>query len=440
MPVSAARSAAFDILLRVHGGAYASELLHTERISQLQSMDRGLATALVMGVLRWQSRIDSALLPVIGSEAKFRRLDTEVLIALRLGVFQLQWLDRVPSRAAVNESVELVKRAGKTSAATLVNAVLRKLSAACPLPDHADLAERFAHPAWLLESWQAQFGDEKTRLICEYDQHAPPHHVRFEIRADAGELSEELRAEGIELEAGSLLTSARRVTIGDVTKAPAYQRGDVTIQDEASQLVALLVGKGHFGAILDCCAAPGGKTEVIAQRNPDARITAVEIHDHRAKALAKRLRGRNVNVITGDVAGLLPQLYEKVLADVPCSGTGTLARNPEIKWRVTASDIAALQQKQIGILNSGLDHLSPKGELVYSTCSLQREESEDVVKALLRDRPGVEIVPARDRLAELQRAGELAADPARLISGEFLRTIPGEHDCDGFFAAILRKS
>lgn len=441
MPISAARAAAFDILLKVEThSAYASELLHSERLDRLEPSDHRLATELVMGVLRWQSRLDTAIAP--HSSRSLARLDPQVLLALRLAAYQVLFLDRIPARAAINESVDLVKRAGKTSAAPFANAVLRKIAAAGPLvpattaaSTAAQLAEEFAHPAWLVERWAAHFGREKCEAICRYDQQVPATCIRVE----SDEALRELESEGITLAPGALLTSARVVTGGDLTLTRAFREGRVYIQDEASQLVAALVGRGS--RILDCCAAPGSKTAAIAARNPEAKIVAAELHPHRAELLRKRVHAANVEVVIGDATNLILQgSFDRVLADVPCSGTGTLARNPEIKWRLKPADLSDLHAKQVAILRGALQQLAPSGRAVYSTCSLEPEENEAVVEEILEGNEQYRLLDCRDELDRLRNAGELTvADASQLASGPYLRTLPGIQTCDGFFAAILER-
>jgi 16S rRNA (cytosine967-C5)-methyltransferase len=213
----------------------------------------------------------------------------------------------------------------------------------------------------------------------------------------------------------------------------------VAIQDEASQLVALLVGKGS--RILDCCAAPGGKTRLLAGRNPEAAIVAVELHPHRARLLRKLVPARNVQIVVADIRALpTVELFNRVLVDVPCSGTGTLARNPEIKWRLKPEDILDLQTRQLAILQSAMQRVAPGGRLVYSTCSLEHEENQSVVDSALSSDASFHLADSRKHLQELRDGGELAwADIGSLTSGPYLRTIPGVHPCDGFFAAILQK-
>jgi len=440
MPISPARTAAFDILLRVdQHDAYSSELLHSHRLDGLASDDRGLATELVMGVLRWRSRLDEDIVSVTARSTE--KLDSEVLTALRLGAYQLRYL-RIPAHAAINESVDLVKRARKRSAVPFANAVLRKLAAAqveaASEPeqwDSASLARAFAHPQWLVERWIAVYGVERTRLLCQHDQEVP----NVALRLDNASIEEELKREGIELKPGALLSSARVVTSSDVFKTQAVQEGRAFIQDEASQLVAALVGSGS--RLLDCCAAPGGKTAAIAARNPTAEIIAAELHAHRAELLRKRVPRGNVQVIQADALNLpVEGKFDRVLADVPCSGTGTLARNPEIKWRLKPEDLADLHSRQVGILAAALRQLSSGGRAVYSTCSLEREENEAVVEEVLQDAKDYRLLECREELERLRSDGELVwSDVDSLLSGRFLRTLPGLHPCDGFFAAVIER-
>src|SRR5215469_6334747 len=331
MPVSPARAAAFEILMRIEKtDAYASEMLHSAQFAKLATADHGLMTELVMGVLRWRSVLDktiadscrtpsaNSLLPKPESSAAPQsggthapprlRFDLEVLTALRLGTYQLLFLDRVPRHAAVNESVELVKRARKRSAAGLVNAVLRKITKAEFNPDNCA-----AHPRWIVERWQRDYGTEITRKVCDHDQAAPEVTIRRPPTPQASNtaqsgaaidqeefrsFSEQLPSEPIQLAPGRLLTRAAVVTAGDITRTVAYGERRLLIQDEASQLVALLAGRGQ--KILDCCAAPGGKTRILAEQNPEAEIVAMELHPHRATLLKKLVPAANVKVIVGD--------------------------------------------------------------------------------------------------------------------------------------------
>lgn len=439
MPASPARAAAFQILLRVEREeSFAVELLHSALLDELSPADKNLTTEIVMGVLRWRSALDEAV--AYFSFTPFRKLDLEVVTALRMGAYQIMFLSKIPAHAAVNEAVELVKDAKKTSAAGLANAVMRKIMAQRksekPLPAKAGLAARFAHPEWLVQRWVEHFGEDIARKICEYDQQIPQTVLRL---SDAGD-QDALRREGIELAPGALMTNARRVIGGDVTTTELFRSGAIAIQDEGSQLVAALVGEGK--RILDCCAAPGGKTAAMATHLPEAEIFAAELHPHRARLLRQMAPQNNVQVITADALRLpFGAEFDRVLADVPCSGTGTLARNPEIKWRLKPDDLKDLQLRQIAILAAAMKHVAAAGRLIYSTCSLEKEENEQVVQAALARNSDFHLLPVTEALLQLQRSGELVwQDVDQLVRETFLRTIPGVQPCDGFFAAILQRT
>ena len=466
MPISPARTAAFDILLQVEReDAYAAELLHSPRRQKLSSADQGLTTEIVMGVLRWQSLLDSELARF--SSQKLEKLDVEVLISLRMAVFQLLLLERVPARAAVHESVELVKRARKRSAGPFVNALLRKLTGYKEGRDdlrrlitessEADtaksgaglvvrsftsseqrishLADSYAHPRWMVERWSPAFGEDYVSRILRSNQQIPTTAIRLPSPADEAALERS----GVVLLNGELLKTAARIESGNLTRTDPFRAGRIVIQDEASQLVALLVGKGSN--ILDCCAAPGGKTRILAERNPQALIMSAELHPHRARLLRRLVPNKNVRVVAADARHLpLGEHFDRVLVDAPCSGTGTLSRNPEIKWRLEPADLTELQSKQLAILQSAMQHVKLSGRLIYSTCSLEHEENQDVVELALTSDSSFRLLDCRGELERLRSQGELAwQDLDSLLFGPFLRTLPGVHPCDGFFAAILER-
>jgi len=275
-----------------------------------------------------------------------------------------------------------------------------------------------------------------AQKICEYDQRIPATVLRL-----SGPEDEVLLAErGVELAPAALMKSARVMVSGDVTATQSFRSGKVAIQDEGSQLVAALVGVGQ--RILDCCAAPGGKTGALATRLPEAEIFAAELYPHRARLLRELAPQENVHVVTADALALpLGADFDRVLADVPCSGTGTLARNPEIKWRLKPDDLRDLESRQKAILSAAMRHVAAGGRLVYSTCSLEPEENEQVITACLRDNSEFTVVPVKEELTRLQQNGDLLwNDIDLLVNGDYLRTIPGVHPCDGFFAAVLEKN
>ena len=452
--ISPARKAAFHILLAVERGQdHADDLLRADAVNKLAPADRHLATALVLGVLRWQIFLDQLTRPLL--KRPNARLDPEVLIALRLGVFQLRFLDRIPDHAAIDESVELTKKSGHRFAAGMVNAVLRNAARGTtawgsPLEeDSGRLAAVQAHPAWLVERWALVYGAEAMQAICRHDQSQPRMTARMERPAVQDELSEA----GIELAPGELLTAARTVVSGDVTATAAFREGRARVQDEGSQLIgelAAFAGKDSNQGqqkILDACAAPGGKTLILAERNSHAKIVACESSPRRFADLRKRLAAHadRVECRLADAAELEEEaVFDFALVDVPCSGTGTLGRNPEIRHRLRLEDLPRLAERQRAILRAALRAVCPGGRVVYSTCSLEPEENEQVVAAVLAENPTtrqISLVPAIDAL---QRNGILrpeAAEPLRksLTPDSALRLLPGISPTDGFFVALLER-
>jgi 16S rRNA (cytosine967-C5)-methyltransferase len=443
--ISPARKAAFEILLVVERGrGHSDELLRGRSVSRLSGPDRNLATTLVLGVLRWQIALDARIRPLL--KRPNAKLDAEVLIALRLGAFQLLELDRIPAHAAIHESVELARAAGHRFASGMVNAVLRQLAVAGDVsPDPWK-----AYPAWMVERWIRFFGAERAEAICRSGLSEPVTSVRIQESTGGSEIEAELIDSGVRFTPGQLLTAARNILSGDVTETVPFREGCVRIQDEGSQLVAEIAGSG--AQILDACAAPGGKTLILAERNPEARVVACEVSAARFGALRKRLAplGPCVECRQVDAAALAetgsfdPDTFDLVLADVPCSGTGTLGRNPEIRHRLQPEEFARQSERQRAILRSALRVARPGGRIVYSTCSLEPEENEQVVQAVLAESEGVRVASLEARIAQMREDGILTADGAeklaRSITAEgFLRLFPGEYGTDGFFIALMEK-
>ncbi|HUD14419.1 MAG TPA: transcription antitermination factor NusB [Terracidiphilus sp.] len=447
--ISFARKAAFDVLLAVERGhSHSDDLLRGKAVSLLSSADRNLATALVLGVIRWQIRIDHQLQSLL--KRPNGKLDAEVRIALRLGAFQILHMDRIPARAAIDESVELAKQAGHRFASGMVNAVLRKLAGA-PRVDYSEesateLALAEAHPAWMVERWVSLYGFEAARAICGHGQTQPALILRLANPATEAELTQA----GIVLEPGRLLTVARTVVSGEVTSTAAFHDGRVRLQDEGSQLVAEIatanLNQGE-GRILDACAAPGGKTLIVAERNPQARILACESSPPRLEQLRQRVGAHadRIECRLADATQLNEDAaFDLVLADVPCSGTGTLGRNPEIRHRLHNADLVCQAERQRAILGAALRAVRSSGRVVYSTCSLEPEENEQVVAAVLAATPGARQISLRDSIeALLGKSILISASAARLeslLTAEgALRLLPGAFHTDGFFIALIDR-
>jgi 16S rRNA (cytosine967-C5)-methyltransferase len=464
--VSPARKIAFEILLAIESsGAHSDDLLRAKKVNALSPPDRNLVTALVLGVLRWQILLDQAIQAHLGKPNV--KLDTEVRIALRLGAYQLLFLDRIPAHAAVDASVELAKRSGHRFAAGMVNAVLRKLNGTKESSglasgqdfSHAEtVAREFAalapevnaHPAWMVDRWTRNYGAGATCAICRYNQNQPQLSLRLaDPRAE-----KQLTEAGMQLAPGRLLTAARLLRAGDVTATAAFREGRVRIQDEGSQLIAEIAASSTANSsqdqekILDACAAPGGKTLILAERHPQARIVACEVSPPRLAVLKQRVAGfgGRIECRLADAAALgEDSAYDLVLADVSCSGTGTLGRNPEIRHRLREEDLPRQAERQRAILRRALHAVRPGGRVVYSTCSLEPEENQEVVAAVLAEGAGARQVSLRGCIEEMRRGGSVTGPGAdaleECVTPEgALRLLPGVFGTDGFFVAVLEKA
>jgi 16S rRNA (cytosine967-C5)-methyltransferase len=454
--ISPARKIAYEVLRRVEAeGAYASDVLHAELGARVKSEDAGLATELVMGVLRWRRLLDFLLERQL--KKPVAKLDLPVALALRIGLYQLRFLERIPARAAVNESVELVKSARKTSAATLVNAVLRRAAneARVPaeklVPQDAPQAERLgvlhSHPTWMVERWLARLGAQQTIALLEANNRAPRLSCTLHDVGRSDEIFTELRHAGLRVEPGNILQSAFAVSGGSPARTQSFRDGAISIQDEASQTIPLLLDVQANDRALDLCAAPGGKTPPLARAaGPGGIVVASDRHAHRLRAMReqfKRLGLAEVRLVELDAASPLPfgTLFHRILVDAPCSGTGTLARHPEIRWRLQPEQLKEFHDLQTTLLQSAFERLAPGGRLVYSTCSMEPEENEQVVEEALRTVSACRRTAAADTANDLEDKLIPGFDGENLFDRDgFFRTAPGPLETDGFFAAIISRT
>ncbi len=450
---------AFDVLRRVYTqDAYADEALRAQLTQAVRADDAALATDLTMGVLRWQRLLDFLIDRHLTRTAK--PLDMDVRIALRLGMYQLWFLDRVPASAAVNESVELVKRARKRSATTLVNAVLRKAAqhagsfprareeVAAWLPQEMSGAEHlgilYSHPAWLIERWTERFGEERTRALLEANNRVPRQSFYVSDAAHQADAIASLEQAGCVVEHGVFLKQAWTLAHGNPAASEALQLGGVTMQDEASQAAGLLADVQPGNTVLDLCAAPGGKTLLLARAaGPQGRVLAADLHPHRVRQMAARFERAGIrNIESVHLDGTQPlqlgRLFDRVLVDAPCTGTGTLARHPEIRWRLRPDDLTDLHARQVLLLRNALAVLAPSGRLVYSTCSFEPEENECVVREALDSAAHtVRLVSPGSVLQSMLR--DTVSTDSVMDSEGFFRTFPPEHGTDGFVAAVIER-
>ncbi len=441
--VSPARRAAYEILRRVDDeGAFAAPLL-ASAANDLSGEDRALCNELVLGVLRRRLWLDTSLEHFAGR--KIESLDAPVRRSLRLGLYQLRFLTRVPARAAVNESVNIAHAQRMRSAAPFINAVLRR---ATREPDYdpasaltnpfEKIAVETSHPVWLIERWAASFGVEEAADFASANN--APARLAFRVNAlrdGETDVLENLRAAGVEIAPSRVAPDAYRVEGGEGSGAALRAlaaEGLVYMQDEASQLVAHVVGARAGERVLDVCAAPGSKTTHLASlTHGEAMIVAGDLHAHRLRLVREtcaRLGVNNIRTVVLDAEARLPfadESFDRVLVDAPCTGTGTLRHNPEIRWRLMPGDINELAAKQRKILAEASRVVRRGGRLVYSTCSVEREENEEVVADFLESHGDFRQVPAS------------AAPDNLLTASGGARTWPHRDGTDGFYVAALDR-
>ncbi len=441
------RQIAAEILYRVENQkAYADLLLdHHLRSGNLVDADRGLLTELTYGTLRWRGKIDGQLAPLL----KRSLADTDPLIRnlLRITLYQLLFLDKIPAYAAVNEAVEIAK-ATKPKSAGFVNGVLRSLLRKLAKGEQrgesetaaTNLAEEYSHPQWLVDRWREYFGEEQARALMLANNQRTPLVVRVNLRkASREELLENWRAAGIAADAGTASPQAIRLPTGvSVEALPGFSEGWFQVQSEASQLVAYLVGPALGEIILDACAAPGGKSTHLAELIDDqGKIIALDTSARGVERIAENARRLGLTSIHAQCVNASKPLaenlagpYDRILVDAPCSGLGTLRSHPEIKWQRDERDIARLAALQARILEAVAQYLNPGGVLVYSTCTLTVEENQQVIDHFLAANNQFELTDAARYLPESAR---------HMVQGNYFQALPQRDDTDGFFAARLRK-
>jgi 16S rRNA (cytosine967-C5)-methyltransferase len=446
--IAPAREAAYDALRAVstqsadlpHALARARSRLPDER-------DRALTGEIVTGTLRWQGTFDHVIAEF--SRRPVTRLDPEVLDILRSAIFQLLHLDRVPAAAVVSDAVNMTRKAGKKSAGPLVNALLRRVSRErhhLPLPgrpatpdDRAAaldyLAITLSHPRWLAGRWLDRYGFEATEAWLQFNNRPAPLTIRTNrLKTSGNSLVESLAVHGIQVEPGRFGPDAWIVRKGNPLLTPLADTGRFVVQDEASQLIAALVSARSGERVLDACASPGGKTTAIAAAMDDGGlIVATDVRGRRVDLLARTVRlsgARSVKIVQADAAALpLTASFDWVLLDVPCSGLGTIRRDPDVRWRRSEADLARLAAAERQMLRETARVLRPGGRLVYSTCSSEPEENEEVVARFVAE-SGFRPVTPRDLPAPIQTL----INPAG-----HLRTFPFRDGLEAFFGAILAK-
>jgi 16S rRNA (cytosine967-C5)-methyltransferase len=439
------RREAFRILRRVEdAGAFASVLLETRSAEIRDPREVGLLTEIVLGVLRRRAPLDHAIARAAGRPLD--RIDGEVLTAIRIGAYALLYLDRIPDHAAVDTAVALVKEAGRAKAAGFANGVLRRIarerSTLLPPPpgtgDVEALSLYRSHPAWFTHRVVSRFGwDRADELLAANNEPAATVLASWPAAGSEATLRAALGAEGVEVAPCRFVPDALRVVSGVPQRAAAFRDGAFWIQDEASQLAVRLFGDAVGPRVLDACAAPGGKTLALAARAGAAGLVVAAdrnaVRLSRLRQNVRRLRADNVVALICDMSRRAPlrTSFDDVLVDAPCSGTGTLRRHPEIRWRLKPDDLPVHGERQRLILGAAADLVRPGGRLVYSVCSIEPEEGEEVIAAFLA---------GRNEFARTDPRSGLSPAARTKVGDDFaLRTSPLDDGMDGFYAALLTR-
>ncbi|UJW58203.1 16S rRNA (cytosine(967)-C(5))-methyltransferase RsmB [Bacillus sp. A116_S68] len=442
------REAAVDILLKIEKNQAYSNLLINDTIKKMTvpAIDVPLLTELVYGTVQYQKRLDFYLQAF--SKKPLVKLDKWVLVLLRMTVYQLVFLDRIPDHAAINEAVEIAKSRGHKGISGMVNGILRSMLRG-DLPDYHlidDEVERMAvetsHPEWLLKRWIEQYGKDKAHLIATANLATPVQSVRVnKVRISKQEVIALLKEDGLEIEESELIPESLRIKRGSVVKTSAFKQGLVTIQDEGSMLVAKILAPNPTERVLDACAAPGGKSTHLAElMNDTGDIISVDIHAHKVKLIEQqkdRLQLKAIQGMVSDARELKESFpneqFDKILVDAPCSGLGVIQRKPDLKWSKQSADVNRLAMIQDEILEKVWPLLKKNGRLVYSTCTIDQEENEDVVERFVKRHHDAEF---DDTFSE--RLPELIRDHKEPLTG-MVQLFPGEFGTDGFFISSLIK-
>jgi 16S rRNA (cytosine967-C5)-methyltransferase len=440
-----ARDAAVRVLRAVATGrADLGDALSRARDPLTDPRDRALATELATGTLRWRNALDYQI--QLRSAKPLHKLDAAVLDVLRVGAYQLLHLERVPASAVVNDSVDLVRTGGFRSATGFVNAVLRRLArerGALTWPDRSDLVSYLAvvhsHPTWLVQRWLARYGEERTERWLTFNNDVPQLTLATNrLLIGREDLITRLGTESVEAIPTRVAPHGVAVERGRALESRAFADGLCVVQDEASQIVPELVQGADGSVVLDLCASPGGKTIALAAQTASrGLVVASDVRPRRVRLLAatvSRCRAHRVRVVHIPAAEGLPfrnEAFDAVLIDAPCSGLGTVRRDPDIRWRRSDTDFASLAETQLDLLRRAAPLVKRGGRLVYSTCSTEPEENEHVVARWLESSSEFDVVP-------IDAAG-LPTAIAQLTTAEgYLRTTP-DAGLEGFFGAILRK-
>ena len=435
------RDAALSILLAVDKNqAYSNLLLHeTIKRHKIEPKDRALLTEMTYGTLQHKMTLDYYLEPFIRG-----KIDHWVRWLLRLSLYQMHYLTRIPPHAAVNEAVEIAKRRGHKGIASTVNGILRSIlrQGVRSTDEITDPIERLSiatsHPNWLVERWVAAYGMATTQAMLEENNVPPIQTVRVNLtKGTVEEAITHLTAEGIKVERSTLIPECLHITGGQAARTAAFGQGLITIQDESSMLPATVMNPQPDWRVLDMCAAPGGKTTHLAEKmNDEGSILALDLHPHKLELIDENTARLGLESIdTAPLDGrkapeyLAVESFDAVLVDAPCSGLGVMRRKPDIKYTKREEDLESLQAIQLSLLKAATRLLKPGGLLIYSTCTVDKTENEGTVAQFLQDVKKMELTPLQNLPAALD---------AKQKDG-MLQVFPQDFGSDGFFVAAFRK-
>lgn len=440
-PQDNVRAAAAWVLERTLQSLAPADTFLESALPRFDERDQGLLRELVMGSLRWLRRLDHVIAEA--SNRSFQEIETALHALLRVATYQLLFLDRVPAHAAVHEAVEQAHQITHRGGASFVNGVLRRIARAPRLEDwpveDPDPVRRLAieksHPDFLVERWLERFGRQQAVALLDANNRAKPLHLlAFRDHGGRELLAEQLIDEGLEVEPAQLSPLGLIVRRGNPFATNAFACGDCYIQDEASQAAALIPPPRAGETVLDAAAAPGGKSFALLAWEPEVKIVLNDIALGRTNALRANLRRlrRHLPLAMAD-AGAPPfdRPFDRVVLDLPCTGTGTLRRHPEIKWRISEDEIGRLSRQALRLLDGAAQLVVPGGLLVAITCSLEWEENEEVVARFLATHPGFSPLPLDGLLGEPAAAGITGPGAWRALTG-------GDHD--GFTVSVLAKA
>lgn len=438
------RELALDLIVSVEKNQSYSNLLLNTTINknQLSPADSRLLTELTYGTIQRKLTLDYYLQPFIKKGSK---IEEWVMVLLRLSLYQLQYLDKIPDHAVLFEAVEIAKKRGHKGIASMVNGVLRSVQRkGIPSTELiADPIERISvetsTPLWLVKRWSEQYGISKTKEMCERNLLAPKQTARVNAtKASREQVIALLEEEGYSVEASPVIPDAIVCLQGNMAHSKAFADGLFTIQDESSMLVSYALGANGNDQVLDTCAAPGGKTTSIAEKLTDGQVVALDLHEHKVKLInetANRLGLDNITTYAFDARKVADKFalesFDKVLVDAPCSGLGVLRRKPDAKYAKSAEDVSRLATIQENILSAAAPLVKQGGTLVYSTCTIDKEENDGVVQAFLAKHPQFSLdSKLADRLPEKVKP---------LVENNCLQLFPQDIESDGFFIACFRK-